>query len=31
MRRTISGFHLLTMMGIIDNVDEAGDDIRLRS
>ena len=31
MQRTISGFHLLTMMSIVDNVDQAGDDIRLRS
>ncbi len=31
MQRTISGFHLLTMMSIVDNVEQAGDDIRLRS
>ncbi len=31
MQRTISGFHLLTMMSIIDNVNQAGNDIRLRS
>jgi hypothetical protein len=30
MQRTISGYHLLTMMSVIDNTHEAGDEIRLR-
>jgi hypothetical protein len=31
MQRTISGYHLLTMLSVIDNTQNAGDDIKLRS
>jgi hypothetical protein len=30
MQRTISGYHLLTLLSVVDNATNAGDDIKLR-